>query len=92
MTCLHESFRCSANVGGLSQVEGGPITGYTVDIMIECTQCGLPFRFIGLAAGNSPDGPRVSVDGKELRAPLEPATHQKFAAVAEYRIRGGGVQ
>lgn len=71
--CPHMSFQTHARIGRLSDTEGGPVTGYTADIKIECVDCGLPFRFRGLAAGSHYAEPRVSVDGTELRAPLEPA-------------------
>lgn len=82
--CQHEAFSCSAKVGRLSHDEGGPVTGYVADITVNCAQCGLPFRFIGMAAGNHHSEPRVSVDGTELRAPIEPAVHDKFASVLSY--------
>lgn len=84
--CEHLNFYVHANVGRLSHDEGGPITGYCADITVKCNDCGLPFRFIGLAAGNHYAEPRVSADGKELRAPLEPATHEKFATRASYTM------
>ena len=84
--CEHMNFDASVGVGRLSHDEGGPITGYTADIKVRCRDCGLPFRFIGIAAGNHFAEPRVSVDGTELRAPLEPATHDKFAPMASYMM------
>ena len=71
--CAHMHFETHARIGRLSDVEGGPITGYTSDIKIQCADCGLPFRFRGFAAGSHYAEPRVSADGLELRAPLEPA-------------------
>ena len=86
MTCQHEKFRCNANIGRLSKEEGGPITGYTADITVTCAQCDKPFRFVGLPAGSHPSEPRVSVDGIELRAPLEPADHERFIPAASYTM------
>jgi hypothetical protein len=86
MACQHLNFRASVNVGRLSHDEGGEITGYSADVRITCDKCGVPFRFIGLPAGNHFSEPRVSVDGTELRAPIEPAEHEKFAPVASYKI------
>lgn len=43
--CAHMRFRSQANVFRLSEIEGGPITGYTAEIKIACDDCGLPFRF-----------------------------------------------
>lgn len=71
--CQHMNFRANVDVARLSDTEGGPITGYSASIGIVCTDCGLPFRFLGLQAGSHYAEPRVSVDATELRAPLEPA-------------------
>ncbi|WDI31569.1 hypothetical protein PUV54_16580 [Hyphococcus flavus] len=87
MACEHKNFHCAAHIGRLSDEEGGPITGYVADLKIECADCGLPFRFVGLNAGNHHSEPRVSIDGIELRAPIEPAEHEKFAPRAEYTPR-----
>lgn len=84
--CEHLNFRADVKVGRLSETDGGPITGYCADVTVKCADCGLPFRFIGLAAGNHHSEPRVSIDGTELRAPIEPATHQRFAASAAYTM------
>ena len=73
LKCEHASFLINGRVGRLSKDEGGPITGYTVDVTVKCTDCDLPFRFIGGKPGSSPFEPRVSADALELRAPLEPA-------------------
>ena len=84
--CKHEAFSCYTSVGRLSKEDGGPITGYTADIKILCAECNLPFRFIGLPAGNHFSEPRVSIDGQELRAPIEPAVHEKFATSVTYTM------
>jgi hypothetical protein len=84
MTCAHENFRANVAIGRLSREEGGPITGFTADVTVNCAECGLPFRFIGVAAGSHYSEPRVSIDGTELRAPIEPATHEKFVPSASY--------
>jgi hypothetical protein len=85
-TCRHENFNASVMVGRLTRDEGGPVIGYAADVQIQCAQCGLPFRFVGVSAGVHHSEPRVSVDGMELRAPIEPATHERFAASASYTM------
>lgn len=82
--CVHMNFDAMCSVGRLSEDEGGPITGYTIGVQVKCRECGLPFRFIGLEAGSHFAEPRVSADGTELRAPIEPATHERFAPRASY--------
>jgi len=71
--CEHEHFKSMVRVGRLTDRDGGPVTGYTSEIHIECAECGLPFRFIGKQFGSSPFEPMLSADGLELRAPIEPA-------------------
>jgi hypothetical protein len=86
MTCAHQNFKANVAVGRLTQRDNGPVIGYTADVTVTCAECGLPFRFIGVSAGNHYSEPRVSIDGTELRAPLEPATHEKFAPAASYTM------
>ena len=71
--CQHMNFDAHTRVGRLTDTDGGPVTGYTADIKIKCRDCGLPFRFMGLPAGHHFAEPRLSADGLEMRAPLEPA-------------------
>lgn len=68
--CAHENVAASVRVGRLSHDDGGPITGYVADVTVKCAGCGLPFRFLGL----------------ELRAPMEPALHERFEAIATYKL------
>lgn len=84
--CAHEQFKCDCKVARLSEIEAGPITGYQLDIEVKCVQCGLQFRFRGIPAGNDPDFPRTSIDGTELRAPIEPASEPRFSSSATYRL------
>lgn len=71
--CEHVRFQLLGNVTRLMERNGGPITAYTIDVTVICQDCSLPFRFVGVPAGSSPYQPMVSVDGLQLRAPLEPA-------------------
>ena len=84
LACAHETFAVTANIARLKHETHGPVTGYTADIAVRCSDCGLPFRFVGLPAGNHYAEPRVSIDCTELRAPIEPATHERFAPAANY--------
>ena len=71
MSCLHENFESSVEVSRLAD-EDGHITGYTADIRVRCAQCHLPFAFKGAPVGVSFYQPMASLDGHELRAPIEP--------------------
>jgi hypothetical protein len=71
--CQHMNFVVNANVARLTDTEGGPVTGFDAAIKINCTDCNMPFQFIGLQKGSSFAEPMTSVDGTELRAPIVPA-------------------
>lgn len=73
MNCEHLEFEAHSRVARLSETDGGPITGYSVEIKIVCHQCKLPFKFIGLPGGSSPAHPTVSIDGIAARMPIGPS-------------------
>lgn len=70
--CLHENFAVKADVTRLSDTDGGPVNGFTTDITVKCSDCEMPFQWVGLKRGASFAEPMVSVDGLELRAPIVP--------------------
>lgn len=72
--CEHENFTANVDVNRLSQVPGAPVSGYSADITVRCSDCEEPFEWIGAPVGLSPRAPAVSVDGRELRAPMRPAS------------------
>lgn len=71
-TCEHLDFHASVDVGRLTSVEGGPVTSFVADITVQCSQCGKPFQFLGLAPGVDTQGARVSLDGLETRIAITP--------------------
>ncbi len=72
--CPHENFQSIVGVHRLTEDEGGPIVGYAAEVRTWCADCQEDFIWIGCNPGLSPRGPRVSVDQKELRIPLKPAS------------------
>jgi hypothetical protein len=66
-SCPHPRHRVNAQV--LRLEDSGC---WTADLRITCDACQEPFRFVGLPAGWSIEKPMVSIDGLELRAPIEP--------------------
>lgn len=71
MPCEHEDFEANVNVARLENKEGSGMR-FQADVTIKCTQCGLPFRFIGLPAGIDLEGACVSIDGTEARMAIAP--------------------
>jgi len=62
MKCKHETFEAHVRVNRLK--DSGR---FNADVKIHCTQCGEPFRFLGLPAGLDLNGAAVSADGTEAR-------------------------
>lgn len=79
--CPHLEFRATVTVNRLED------TGrFSADVRVECLGCGSPFRWMGVPAGLSPYEPRVSIDGLELRAPIEPEGTPTLAASASFTV------
>lgn len=88
--CEHENFVCHADIARLSQVEGGPITHYCVDVTIKCTECGERFEFVGVPMGLSFYHPTVNLDRTELRAPLMPRGRKTPEGLPGYSVQFRG--
>lgn len=71
--CEHADFVANVAVNRLLD------TGrFAADIRVGCAHCGEAFRFLGAPAGISYARPMVSVDGTELRCPIEPEGEKRF--------------
>lgn len=70
--CKHERFMTESKVTRLTDVEGGEVTGYSIDIQVHCSDCMKPFQFIGLPMGMSPTYPTTCPEGVEARMPIKP--------------------
>ncbi len=69
--CKHENFETSAKVTRLVD-QNKPIE-WRLALRVRCADCKKEFRFFGLPIGYHLKLPTLSVDGKELRAPIEEA-------------------
>lgn len=81
-TCTHEAFGCACAVTFIEDRKC-----WNADIKIACTQCGEPFKFLGLPAGLSFLSPRVSITADALRAPIAPMGKPELAATASFDLR-----
>jgi hypothetical protein len=67
------NFESHVTVNRLLRSDDDPVViGYSADIKVNCIECGEKFVWKGAPTGMGPDGPMVSIDGTELRAPLVP--------------------
>jgi hypothetical protein len=74
--CDHKNFLAAVDVCRLTaDTDSNNVVGFAVDVKINCAECGMPFEFIGLPVGISAmnSKPMISMDGKELRAPIKPS-------------------
>ena len=85
--CEHEDFEASVVVDRLQDTKS-----FCADIRIVCRQCKEPFRFIGVPAGLSCQRPMVSLDGLELRAPIEPEIVKTLFVAAHFEGPTRGTQ
>lgn len=80
--CPHLQFEVSVDVTRLD----GIITGYCADVKVRCHDCGLPFEFIGVPNGYSPDVPMASFDFKKICLPMRPNT-DRVATKMTYQVK-----
>lgn len=73
--CKHFNFETDTSVSRLHE-DGTPedITGYRLDLIVRCVDCGLPFEFVGLPGGYHINNPTVNFDATELRCPIKPSS------------------
>lgn len=70
--CEHKDFNAKVAVNRLE--DSGK---FNADVAISCSQCGLPFQFLGLTAGLNLSGAAVSIDGLEARLAICPQGAQQ---------------
>lgn len=65
--CEHKDFEANVAINRLED------TGqFAADVRIRCTECNLPFQFIGLPCGLNAEGAAVSADATEARLAIVP--------------------
>lgn len=70
--CPHMHFVADVAVGRLEPSKAGEKMRFCADVKIQCSDCGLPFRFIGLPAGLDLNGAATSIDATEARLAIAP--------------------
>jgi len=65
--CQHADFIANVAVNRLE--DSGR---FSADVRIQCKDCGIPFRFIGLPAGLDLNGAATSADATEARLAIAP--------------------
>lgn len=65
--CKHEQFMADVAVNRFEDTGG-----FMAEVRIKCSQCELPFEFLGLEPGYDNQGARVSLDGQEALLAIVP--------------------
>lgn len=71
--CPHENFMADVQIGRLQSGKDGPVERFSADVRVECVDCGVKMKFVGLPMGCDLNGACVSVDGTEARLACFPA-------------------
>ena len=79
--CTHQQFKALVKVARLE--DSGK---FMAEITVTCSDCQEPFRFVGVPAGVNFERPAVSINGLELRAPIEPQIEAKLTASASFQM------
>lgn len=69
--CEHTHFEATVAVNRLTD-EGGVVRNFIAEITARCTDCGVPFHFLGADSGLSFTRPTVNVGATTLHAPIAP--------------------
>jgi hypothetical protein len=73
--CKHLHFEIGHQVGRLTdQDDSEKVNSFTLDLMVRCADCGLPFEFVGMPGGFSSQQPMCNFDAKEARIPIRPSS------------------
>jgi hypothetical protein len=70
--CDHANFHANVEINRLLDKDEKAVVGYSACVKIRCTECLLPFEFIGMSAGLSGAKPMVDVSAQEARLPIKP--------------------
>lgn len=70
--CQHLNFTARVTVNRLEVNRLEDSRKFMAEVRLCCSECELPFHFVGLPCGISFHAPKVNADGTELRAPIQP--------------------
>lgn len=70
--CPHTHFEADVSVHRLTDEASDIVRNFIAEVSVRCTDCGVPFHFIGADAGHSFARPTVNVGATTLHAPIAP--------------------
>jgi len=88
--CKHENFRADVDIQRLMDGDNGHpeiVNCFMAEIRVHCTDCGVPFEWIGFEAGLLGDRAMVDVSAQELRAPIKPKGVLAMPGIPGYTVK-----
>ena len=79
--CTHPDFAVEVTVTRFEDTRR-----FMADIMVRCTACGEPFRFMGVPGGISWEHPAAAIDVLELHCPIEPEGETQFYVKSTFQM------
>lgn len=70
--CPHAKFSANVKVNRLTN-EHGAVTDFFADVKVECSDCKMPFSFLGMQQGLNGNKPTTDISTTEARLPIVPA-------------------
>ena len=71
-SCEHPDLAVECDFNRLTDVEGGPVTAFLLEVRARCQTCAMPFCFRGMPPGLSHLAPTMSIDALRATLPVHP--------------------
>lgn len=88
--CLHKDFSADVAVARITDGDAGPVTNYVAHLSVKCSECGVPFHFVGVDAGMGFLKPIRDFLGTTLHAPIAPGEALPESGRLTYDMHGSG--
>jgi hypothetical protein len=88
--CLHANFSADVKVARITDGDSGSVTNYVTELSVKCSECGMPFHFVGVDAGFGYLKPTCDFLGTTLYAPIASGESLPASGRLTYDMRGSG--
>ena len=88
--CSHMNFSAVVKVARVTDGDVGPVTNYIAEVGVKCSECGVPFHFVGVDGGFGYLKPTRDFLGTTLHAPIAPGEALPPSGKLTYDMQGSG--
>lgn len=82
INCEHKNIQAYVDVNRIEDKKA-----FIAAVKIECTDCNMPFEFIGVEAGMMFDKPMCNVTAQTLLAPIKPKGSDVMPGIPGFRVK-----